>query len=242
MRNPTGEPIDEAEPLWRYFKTENFIDCISTGELYFASASQFDDPFEGATAVLPPHIHVDPRYPIQGEMGERAFEALRRLTKVNCWHRSAFESHAMWQLYAAASKGVAVRTTPTRLRDAVSPFRLQPNHGAEDIWAGNVVYVDLLAERLRPSSIARFWHKHMVFSWEREFRMGISLANAEEFGVAVPTEGVRVAFNMTDLIDKIVLGPLLTPQERESILRAMSRAELEDKIQESSMLGTPRYT
>lgn len=242
MRNATEEQINNDEPLWRYFKTERFVDMLATGELYFAAARQFQDPFEGATAVIPHGTHVDPRYPLDGELGERAFEELRRLTKISCWHRASYESDAMWQLYAGAWKGVAIRTTPGRLSAAATTFRLEPQHQGEDLWGGNVKYVDLLQERLRINMMGRFWHKHMAFSWEREFRLGISLRFAEEFGVAVPERGIRVPFNLDQMIDRIFLGPSLETNEVEAIRNAAEQAGLGQKVRVSSMLGTPRYT
>lgn len=242
MRNATDEQINNDEPLWRYYKTERFVDLLTTGELYFAAAHQFQDPFEGATAVLPPGTCVDPRYPLDGELGERAFKELRRLTKISCWHRAPYESDAMWQLYAGAWKGVAIRTTPGRLSDAATTFRLQPQHQGEDLWGGNVKYVDLLQERIRINMLGRFWHKHMAFAWEREFRLGISLRLAEEFGIPVPEQGIRVPFNLDQMVDRIFLGPSLERNEIEAIRNAAEQAGLGERVRVSSMLGIPRYT
>ncbi|MCA9233705.1 MAG: hypothetical protein KDA57_23915, partial [Planctomycetales bacterium] len=86
MRIIGNQELDVNEPLWRYFRTERFLELLESNHLYFASARQFEDqdPFEGAVAVLPPGFPVDPRY-TELEHGERAFEELRRLTKVSCW-------------------------------------------------------------------------------------------------------------------------------------------------------------
>jgi hypothetical protein len=89
----------------------------------------------------------------------------------------------MWKLYAGMHKGVAICTTPERLRDAVVPFRLRPDYGIEVLNAGNVQYVDLLEVRMNVGMLERFFCKHMAFSWECEFRMAISLHIAEEYGV-----------------------------------------------------------
>ncbi|MBA0224083.1 DUF2971 domain-containing protein [Stenotrophomonas maltophilia] len=242
MRNATDEKIDEFEHLWRYFKTDRFVELLQTEEVYFAAARQFQDRFEGATAVLPQNAYIDPRFPTEGDHAERAFEQLRRLTKISCWHRSSYESDAMWQLYAGSWKGVAIRTTPGRLAAAANTFRLEPHHEGEDLWGGNVTYVDLLKQRLRINELTRFWYKHMAFSWEREFRLGISLRPAEEFGVAVPEEGIRVRFNLDVLVDRIFLGPSLEQRDVQQIRHAVEKAGLGDRIRVSSMLGTPRYT
>lgn len=241
MRIIGNQELDMDEPLWRYFRTERLLELLQSSQLYFASARQFDDPFEGAVAVLPPGFPVDPRY-AEVEHGERAFEELRRLTKVSCWHRASYESDAMWQLYASSRKGVAVRTSPDRIRAAARPFRLKPEYGHEDLWAGYVKYVNLLKERLRVSMMDRFWYKHMAFAWEQEFRLAVSVRMAEEFGVQVPEHGVKVEFDVPQLIERIYLGPLLPETDATAIRLAAKAHGLEDRIRVSSMLGTPRYT
>ena len=240
MRLVFDDPIDLEDPVWRYFKTERFQDFLNTGELYFASARQFQDPFEGAVAVLPPGFSIDPRYS-QPEHSEKAFEELRRLTKISCWHRASYESDAMWQLYAGAWKGVAIRTTPSRIAAAAKPFRLKPEYGHEELWAGNVRYVDLLKERLRVSMLSRFWYKHMAFSWEREFRLAISLRTAEEFAVAVPEDGIKVTFDVAQLVDRIYIGPSLADADVKAVRQAAEASGLGGRVRVSSMLGTPRY-
>lgn len=41
-----------AEPLWRYFKTERFLELLRNSSLYFSSARRFEDPFEEASNRL----------------------------------------------------------------------------------------------------------------------------------------------------------------------------------------------
>lgn len=235
-----NQDLDMNESLWRYFKTERFLELINTRRLYFASAREFLDRFEGAVAVLPAGFPVDPRY-VELEHQERAFEQLRRLTKISCWHRASYENDAMWQLYAGANKGVAIRTKPSLISAAAKPFRIQPEYGYEELWAGNVNYVDLLTERLRVNMLDRFWYKHMAFSWENEFRLAVSIRTAEEFGVDVQA-GVYVEFDIPTLVDEIYLGPKLSPDEVYSIRSAVQSCGLEGKLKITSMLGTPRYT
>jgi hypothetical protein len=236
-----NQELDMNEPLWRYFKTERFLELLQSRHLYFASARQFPDPFEGAVAVLPAGFPIDPLY-AEIEPDERAFEELRRLTKVSCWHRANYESDAMWQLYAGERKGVAIRTTPSRICAAAKPFRLKPEYGHEELWAGNVNYVDLLKERLRINMLERFWYKHMAFSWENEFRLAISARMAEEFGVVVPEHGVNVEFDILQLIERIYLGPSLSELDIAAIRSAAKSHNLEGRVRITSMLGTPRYT
>lgn len=241
MRIIGKQELDKTESLWKYFKTEWFLELLQSNHLYFASARQFEDPFEGAVAVLPPGSPAEHRYS-ERELFEQTFEKLRYLTKISCWHRADYESDAMWQLYAGARKGVAICTNLERIYDAIMPFKLKPEFGHEELWAGNVNYVNLLEERLNVSMMDRFWYKHMAFSWEREFRLAISIRMAEEFGIQVPEDGIKVEFDVAKLIDCIYLGPSLSAPDIEAIQSAARVHGLEDRIKVSSMLGTPKYT
>jgi len=235
-----GDAFDWNEPLWRYLKTERFVGLMDSGRLYFSSAREFEDKFEGAVAVMPADFPIDPRY-TDMDSGEAAFEQLRRLTKVSCWHRAEYESDAMWKLYADLHKGVAIKSTPQRIRDAAKPYRIQPQFGYEDLFGGNVKYFDLLKERLNLSMLDRFYVKHMAFSWEREFRLVVSVRQAEEFGVQVPEKGVFIEFDLDTLVEEIYLGPSLTSKDIDRIKATADRHGLTSRIRISSLLGTPRY-
>jgi len=227
--------------LWKYFKTERFISSLETSQLYFASANQFDDIFEGAVAVQINEAPPDPRYAEMDSL-EKAFFELKRLTKVNCWHRAEYESDAMWKLYAGESKGIAICTTPERMRAAFKPFRLKPAYGVEKLWAGSVEYVDLTQIRIRGVGMRdRFFFKHRAFEWENEFRLAISLRMAEESGVQVPDEGIMVEVDFDVLVERIVLGSTMPLEEREIVTHHIARAKLEDRLQRSTLLGHPRY-
>ncbi len=180
MRYFKNGVVDGGEQLWKYFRPGRFISILNDNKVYFASANQFTDPFEGAVAVQVNAPPSDPRYS-EMERTELAFFELKRLTKISCWHRAAYESDAMWKLYAGEHKGIAICTTPDRMRAAFKPFRLKPEYGVEDLWAGPVDYVDLTQVRMTGvGMLGRFFFKHQAFEWEREFRLAISLRTAEE--------------------------------------------------------------
>jgi hypothetical protein len=235
-----SEKLATAGPLWRYFRVERFLGSLESGTLYFAAAREFEDRFEGAVA-----IQMEDR-PARASCGkhedvDRAFEELRRLTKVSCWHRAEYESDAMWKLYAAERKGLAVRTTADRLRSGLRPFRLAPTYGEEVPWCGSVKYVDLSAVSLRAGMEERFFYKHMAFAWEREFRIAISLTMAQAFGVPVPELGINVHFDPAEVIEAIYLGPHLSDEDRRRIIEGCRAAGLSLEPVRSTLLGHPRY-
>lgn len=241
MREIIAGTIIGQEQLWKYFKLDRFISMLSDSQIYFASANQFIDPFEGAIAVQAQLSSRDPQY-IEMEHTERAFFELKRLTKISCWHRASYESDAMWKLYAGEHKGIAICTTPDRMQAAFKPFRLKPDYGIEDLWGGPIKYIDLTRARLKGASmLGRFFYKHRAFEWEREFRLAISLRLAEECGLPVPSNGIFAALDLHTLIDRIVLGATTTLDERKVVTQHVARAGLEDRLELSTLLGVPRY-
>jgi hypothetical protein len=239
MRDIWGDSIVWDELLWRYFKTNRFIDTLQRSMLYFAAIPQFADRFEGATAVLTPDFPIDPRF-AQMEPFENAFFRLRKFKKVSCWHRADCESDAMWKLYAEQSKGVAICTTADRMRRSVRPYRVTPRSVAEELLAGAVRYEDLLSVRL-PQNRELYFSKHRAFSWEREFRLFISLDSASEWVPETPQEGIEVEFDLDILIEQIMLGPELSEQDRENIIAVVESAGFKARLHKSSLLGQPRF-
>jgi hypothetical protein len=240
MREISDGTINWQETLWRYFRVERFLWTLQNSRLYFAASTQFTDRFEGATAVLPPDFPVDPRFQ-QMEGSESAFFALKQLMKISCWHREDYESDAMWKLYAEQSKGVAISTTADRMRAAIKPFRLRPTYGIEDLWAGPVTYHDLMEVRLRPLGKTIYFSKHRAFSWEKEFRLLISLEMASEFAVEIPEGGIEVEVDLDTLIEHIMLGPELSVEDRDRIIARSREVGLGDRVRKSSLLGQPRF-
>jgi len=237
----TDEKVNPNEALWRYFRVDRLVSTLQSRFLHFPSARQFEDPFEGAVAVLAHDFPSDPRYPDLGH-ADNAFEELRRLTKISCWHRADYESAAMWKVYAAEGKGVAVRTTPRRLQAALRPFRLAPEYGDEEPYWGMVRYRDLHTERLRASMERRFFYKHRAFESEREFRVIISVRTAEEFGVRVPDEGIDVPFLPDELVESVYLGPALSVEDHETVVGVCASAGIDARVSTSTLLGRPHYT
>lgn len=236
-----GHGIEWNTELWKYFRVPRFINTLETGLFYFPSANQFVDIFEGAVAVQMDRAPTDPRY-AEMEGTEKAFYELKRLTKISCWHRATYESDAMWKLYARENKGIAICTTPERMRAAFKPFRLRPDYGVESLRAGPVKYVDLTQVRMKGvGMLERFFYKHRAFEWEREFRLAISLRMAEEFAVKVPPDGISVEVDLDMLVQRIVLGSTTSREERDIITQHAERVGLGDRLQQSTLLGRPRY-
>lgn len=239
MRSIWEDQRTSSGLLWRYFKTVHFVSLLEDAKLYFAPVAHFDDRFEGAAAVIPPRF-IDPRY-AEPDYLDRAFKTSKDDTNVSCWHEAEQESDAMWRLYAEERKGVVICSTSERMSSAILPFRFTSQSQPETLWAGQVRYVDLTQIRLKESGIQRFFYKHVVFAFEREFRLAFNLEMARLFTGQSEVEGVFVPVDLHALIERIILGPRLPEGERDQITQHVRKLGLADRLTDSILLGQPRY-
>jgi hypothetical protein len=203
--------LDWNQQLWRYHTSEKLTRVLNESQLYFAFPVQFEDVFEGCTAVTAPDLPADERYQ-EMDHTEQAFYRLRHHFKISCWHRADFESDAMWKLYAGEKKGVAICSTPERMRASIRPFRLPQASVDERIWAGDVSYQDFLkSPRLGLDLLNQFFHKHQAFAWEREFRLLIPHKDASQWVPGLPDKGVAVEVDLHALVERIVLESFTHP-------------------------------
>ena len=94
MRELSAGTIAWDANLWRYFDLDRFSQLLETSSLYFASANEFDDNFEGAVYVERANDVYGSTHQPMGTV-DRAFFESKRLTKISCWHCAEYESAAM---------------------------------------------------------------------------------------------------------------------------------------------------
>ena len=151
----------------------------------------------------------------------------------------------MWSLYGDQSKGVAIQTTIDQLIQGIKPFRLKSNYQYENQYYGEIKYINLKNSRLpllgQGGDIKRFFHKHKVFEFEKEFRILISLITASEYGAYQSEKGIFVDFEPTILVDTIYFGPNCNPEDITLIRQVCDEVSIAPKFKNSSLLGTPMY-
>ena len=142
----------------------------------------------------------------------------------------------MWDLYLRDGKGIAIRTTISRLKNALQPYRIQPDYGIEDFWMGAVRYIDYRTQALRGDGFyGPFFHNRRSFAHEREFRVLVSLRMAEEFGVHVPEFGIKVDVDTSKLVQAIYLAPQTTAAFRHRVEALVAGAGLNAPIHQSEL-------
>lgn len=237
--------------IWRYMTVERFADVVS-GMLYFASATQFDDAFEGSiTEAQFARRHAQHTRFFDGQRDvdvalastSQAFAELRRLTKINCWNASEHENVAMWERYLPKGTcGVAVQSTVESLRSALRPFRLSPRYGEEGIVVRRVRYLDYSKDDFEDRSMeAPFFYKRIEFRDEQEVRAVLSLRVAEEFGVPVPELGVVVGVDPQQLIEEVRVSPACTTADVERIKEMMKAKGVVCPVTPSTLSRRPAY-
>jgi hypothetical protein len=135
---PDDEMPDDTA-IWRYMDLPKFVAMLASSSLWFAKAAQFEDGYEGFCQVTPREMPLDDpfakcitRTTADGEtsrisvtqalvdvskMSAAYFENAREHLYVNSWC-VADESMAMWEIYGAGGRGVAVRSSVGQYRRA----------------------------------------------------------------------------------------------------------------------------
>jgi len=215
--------------IWRYMSLDR-LQALVHGHLYFPSARQFSDPFEGAITDAERIKRLRAvgvtRLSTGSEGSIAAFEELRRLMKISCWYGSLHENIAMWERYGPMS-AVAVASSVESLKLSLHEFRLRPEYGEEEIKVGRVRYINYASDVMEYQSMeAHFMYKRIEFRDEQEIRALLSLRMTEEFGASVPELGVSVDLNPQELIHEIRVWPTATEGDVTNVQAMINAAEI----------------
>lgn len=199
-----GRSLPEETVLWRYLDAAKFFDLLHNQKLFFCRGDLFEDKFEGAFTKSLKHA-VDEAFRTNKieSTADEFKKKLRERVFVNCWHASANDSMAMWNLYGRSSAAVAVTTTVGKLRDAMESAKL--NH---EIYITRVEYVNHWHD---PSLVFNpysnvFAYKTVAYEYEKEVRVIIDRFH-EDFDLPAQSGGMFVGIELGKLIRSIVVSP-----------------------------------
>ena len=185
--------------LWRYMDFTKFVSLLDKSSLFFCRADKLGDPFEGFWSQAN-YKTLTQRYPpevVQGllQVGH-GFDRMRGWHLVNCWHWNEFESDAMWKIYAAQSRGVAIKTDFQSLTGSL----------VEDspLFIGKVNYVDY-DETIIPegNTFYAYLHKRHHFEHEREVRA--MMLDTDQLSDQFVGRFCQV--DLSELVHQIVVSP-----------------------------------
>jgi hypothetical protein len=233
-------PADNCT-LWRYMDFTKFVSLLETRALHFTRADQFEDPYEGSWSQAGWKMQRDPA--INGGLPSHAIRQMTEFASqlpkdvfLNCWYLGAFESAAMWKLYAQSHQGIAVRSDYNTLAAIADESSLQ-------LGISRVHYIDYDQTPIPFGNILfPFVHKRLSFAHENELRLLLWRRDSVNEG-QVPPDATTLTVSAPP--DRLLHGVYVAPtsprwfgQLVEAVCR---RYGLSVNVVRSSLYDRPTY-
>ncbi|MFM5711524.1 hypothetical protein ACET7C_16960 [Aeromonas veronii] len=239
--------------LWRYMDFTKYVSLLSSKKLYFTRTDCFDDLFEGAKGIKKNKERWDSGYldffrgaimnlpeGHQCELSDEEIEvnaqrllkelemngkAHKKITFVNCWHESEYESEAMWRLYSNyLANAVAIRTSYKSLYESLGR---DPS-----IAIGRVEYVDF--NKSYAGINDAFWRKRKSFEHEREVRALLTDSKYQGEGKLIPC-------NLDVLIEDVFVSPHAPQWFVDLVNDINEKYSIKVKVKSSELIEEPFF-
>lgn len=239
------------QTIWRYLDFAKFVSMVSQRSIFFCRTDKLGDKYEGAKGLLARKDTYEAFYrsffenavrtvpggtiPDERKIAKDVERLLKQMeaagsidrerTYVNCWYAAQHESYAMWNLYGAIGRSIAIRSSPRRLFES-----LGRNFS---IKIGAIKYVNF---RESFSGInSAFWNKHISFEHEKEVRaLFRQHQKAEEAGITFPCD-------LASLIDEVVLSPSCETWFESLVANVLGQYGLSTIVRRSALEQEPFY-
>lgn len=224
-------PPESDAFIWRYYSLEKFLVLLKSSQLFFAKASNFEDPFEGDYGVAAKQQIRDLYGDGQYLRDFNTFDFLRQHTYISCWHESQHESDAMWKLYGNA---IAIKAK-------FSSISMLLNWSETEIkYSGRVNYIDYAIEHVNvESSYLPYFFKRLSFAHEREVRFLIQEHRNDWNEYPSPALGKLAQLNINSDFEEIVLSPTMDPHAASAIEQVVRQAGVSITVRRSTLLNRP---
>lgn len=233
--------------LWRYMDLPKFRKLVQQKALYFCGARNFDDPFEGEYAwgkqghnrFLKAQAELCQTHgssmPLEMfiALNLKNLKDIAQKTYINCWHRSAHESEAMWKLYCEnPAEGVVVCSSIEKLRvqlgrHELPNLQLKPVRYLRDFWIKNY----------NPEPDV-FISKRVAFEHEREFRAVFQDRDAP-INLEPIVHGKLVDVNISELVSEVRLSPFASTDFAAEVDQVISDSGLDLRVGPSEIETHP---
>ena len=240
----------ENANLWRYMDFTKFVSLLDKQALFFARGDLLNDPFEGrfpkANAAVRPQLFKQQATEEVMRAYLAIFKNSRQSILLNCWHENAYESAAMWKLYAKDSAGIAIRTN---FNDFTSSLI-----DDQDIYVGKIKYIDYDSDVVPEGTVIDpFLYKRPSFNHEQEVRAIIRSAahfllgddpsfKIEESGTfSFVGSGVYSRVDLGRLVQEVIVSPYADEWFHELVQSVAQRYGLTAPIRRSSLFDKPTW-
>ena len=197
------QPTNADATIWRYMDATAFLFVAQTHLLHFSPLEHLSDKHEGHDTQVGVRLaHVGSSSPEYAEFIRKVTASfVRSTTYVNCWTCNPKESAALWQLYGSRGTVVALRSTYSKLRDALPEACIIGQIRYIDY--SNVDHIEIEAGSTFPF-ISYAYHKRLEFGFEQEVR-----AAHVDTGKLPPNiskyrgGGVQIRVDLPSLVDAV---------------------------------------
>jgi streptogramin lyase len=224
--------------IWRYVDLPKLVSMLASRSLFFARLDKQPDRFEGS---LPQHDGSDLNFD-QLTSGGLGADQLREFMKmqreslgifrpralVSCWHMNDHESMAMWDLYAQAGSGIAIRSTSRSLVESLHHENTSERF-LPPAYLGAVRYIDYATAVVVPSTPLEFLTlKRTSFAHERELRAVVLSDNRVQ-------GGQNIACNIEALVESIYVAPGSPGWFRDAVQQVVNRFDVGRNVKQSDL-------
>jgi hypothetical protein len=256
--NTYDDQLSAATPIWRYMDLAKFVMLVSNRKLWFSKGVTLraGDPYEGyglATAFANEakpgtYSAADGVALMLAEAGHLAAKQLNEAAHhqyVSSWCYGC-ESLAMWMLYGADGRGVAIRSTVDRfikaLKQGLTPDhyrfgRVRYHETAEsfkdaiyDFRQGTIPMSGSLWQKV----LALAFNKRSAYAYEQEWRAAIYQDRRPK------VVGLDIPVDLAGLVSDVYVGPKATALDVNAVAAVMKNAGLEGKPHKSLLLAAPK--
>ena len=252
--HPVFSSPESNAKIWRFIDFSKFVNMLDRNALFFARASELDDPYEGTMPEfndkIRSSIYQEIRHKFKSEEQYKKFlnqssslkghyKEFKKSILINSWHLNDHESASMWKLYSHDKYGIVIQSTFSKLADSLK------NNIFDRIFIGEVKYLDYENEWLEEGNLFHpFITKRKSFLAESELRAieWINQTNSsttKDKSIVYRNEttesGKYVPVNLDVLIDKIFVSPLSESWVHATVEAVVEKYGLNKKIIQSDL-------
>ena len=220
--------INDNLKVWKYMNLSKLIWMLEKRMLWFNRIDSFEDVFEGTYPAANKSLRheIYEGKPLPDSVYDQIMDLAKKNTFACCFYTNAFESAAMWKLYAN-DDGVAIQTDTNNLKEAFYP---EPT----PVFITKVNYIDYDSDFLPERNMFSLGaYKRKSFSHENEIRC---LWSPHEMG-SLSAKGKGTLISTEKLIKKIYLSPY-APSYLEDVVKGL----LVKYTCTSEVVKSPLYT
>ncbi|NPV01761.1 MAG: hypothetical protein HPY53_10315 [Brevinematales bacterium] len=195
------------QKIWKYYDVYKFLYLIERSVIHFAYLKDFEDPLEGllteATIRSWKMQATTEKEKVDVENSISFIKDRKKegLIAVSSWCRNEWESYYLWKNYGNGKYSICLQSTIGKLLESAKET-------TEDINIEEVRYFDFKNYINNPITnfIDLATIKNIHYQDEREIRLLV-------FNPTI----IDIQVNLSILIDKIILSPLMEPWEKDVV-------------------------